>query len=188
MEKINPEYLIAKELFGIDPGRKSGAIAKWNGKIEIWQLDKFASSNDYFDFFRYQKEICQNPVIVIENITTYPADASNPGKMFRLEQMKTHYAELRAAIRASGISFIEVMPRSWMKYLHLYIDHEDRDIRKKRFKDIAKERYSYVKVNSKNADALLILEYARTRLKYDPQYFVSGIKENTRQNNRIKFM
>lgn len=185
---MNPEYLIAKELFGIDPGRTSGAIAKWNGRIEIWLLEKFESSNDYFDFFRFQKNICQNPVIILENITTYPADASNPGKMFNLEKMKTHYAELRAAIRASEIPFIEVMPRTWMKYLHLYMDHEERNTRKHRFRDIAKDRYSQVKVNSKNADALLILEYARTRLKYDPHYFYTEIKRTKQQNNRIKFM
>lgn len=171
------ENLICKEIFTIDPGI-NGAISKYRSdRLESWNLEKMKTFEEQNYFFEYQKSICKLPLVFIENITTYQADASNVGKMFQLDKLKRHYADLRCALKNSGFPFIEVMPIHWMKYLNIYIPGEDRNVRKKRFKDIAKDDFPEIKVTLKNADSLLLINFARQKLKHDNLWILKNTKE-----------
>jgi hypothetical protein len=183
MENINPQNLICRELFGVDPGKSNGGITKFSDRYETWNMKKLYETEDPFEsmlqFWEYQKSICKNPLILLENITTYSGDAKGDdgGKHFGIDKLKAHYSELRLSIKRSGIQYIEVMPRSWQKYLHYYIDHEDYKVRKDRLKDIAKGNYPQLKVTSQNADALHLIEFGRKKLKYDPQWLIVNLKK-----------
>jgi len=161
---------ICDTVFTIDPGRSNGAIVKQSGnKVESWNMNKIQSFDDLCDFFRYQREICKLPLCFLEKITTFQSDTQSIGRMFQLTKLKDHYVEIRSALRTNNIPFIEVMPLQWQKGISIYIPGEDYQVRKKRYKDIAKEIFKYVNIpiTLQNCDALLLLHFARMKLKRD---------------------
>lgn len=189
------QSLIACELFGIDPGISNGGITKYvpDKPIETLKMDKLKDFNDMCDWFRYQKEICKLPLVILENITSHSSDYGEKGetekqksirigRSMQLDKMKTHYAELRGAIKLARLPYIEVMPMSWQAYLKIRIKGEDYLVRKERFKDIAREFYPSVKVAAWNADSLLLVEFARRKLKYDRFWIVQNIKKPEKSN------
>lgn len=176
---IDPTKLICSEIFGVDPGISNGSISKFsNNKYESQNM--FREQDDLFDFWRQQKETCKNPLVFIENITTYSSDygkKENIGRAYGLDKLKRHYSELRSSIRMAGIPYIEIMPIHWQKYLKIHIKGEDYRTRKKRYQDIACEMFPAIKVTQKNCDALLLIEFARRKLKYDPMWVIQNIKK-----------
>lgn len=174
---------ICKEIFGIDPGKSNGAIAKYSDRgIETWNLNKFRDFDDMCDFWEYQASICEMPLSILEKITTYPEDAKNTGKMFQLQKLKEHYTELRASMRTNNIKFIEVMPHYWQDVLRIRKKGEDYNIRKRRHKDIAEDWFLGTKVTLHNCDALLLTQFAMHKIKYDPFWIRQNTKESTHNN------
>lgn len=177
---INPERLLAIEVFGIDPGA-SGGIAKYKEcRTESWKMPK--NFDDLCDFFDYQKSICERPLIALEKVQLWQGDekdksGKNVGRQFRIQKMLNHYAELRSAIRSRGFEFIEVAPVTWQSYLKIRIKDEERSVRKNRFKDIAGELYPSQKVTLNTADALLLVEFLRRKIKYDPLSLIQLIQK-----------
>lgn len=166
------ENLIAKEILGIDPGI-GGAIAKYDGKIEVTKMPKFDELCDYFD---KQKEICKLPLIFLEKVQLRPGD-SDRGKQFKIEKMLRQYTELLTVIKTRKIFYIEVHPVTWQTYLRIKIGGEDRSVRKRRYADIAREKYPQVKVTLQNADSLLLVEFGRMKLKYDSLWILRNVRK-----------
>ena len=184
MENINPEYLLAREIIACDPG-VSGGIAKWSDRIEVWNMP--GSLDDLCDYFDYQKSICKNPLVILEKVQLWQGDENNKqgqnvGRQFRIQKMLNQYAELRSAIRSRGFQYIEVSPVSWQSFLSIRIKGEERVIRKRRFKDIASDWYPSVKVTLNNADALLLVEFMRRKLKYNPLWVTQNIQKKSDKN------
>lgn len=176
---FSAQNLIAKEIFGVDPGISNGSIAKYSGSgYEITPM--YRDFNDLFDFWRAQKENCNNPLIFLENITTFSkdyGDKESVGRAFGLDKLKRHYTELRSAIKAAGIPYVEVMAVHWQRYLQIQIKGEDYRTRKKRYQDIAVEMFPSIKVTQKNCDALLLVEFAKRKLKYEPLWVIQKTKK-----------
>lgn len=185
---IQPERLIAIELFGLDPGKTNGALTKWTSKkIETWNLSKFKTFHDYCDFWRYQAEICKNPLVALEKINMYPADLQDVSRAYRLEKLKAHYVELRSSLKTADIPYIEVTPREWQSDLKIYIPGEDYPTRKKRYKDIADEHYPFTKITQINADSYLLVEWLRNMIRYSPLETNNRIIRKNTGINQIKW-
>jgi hypothetical protein len=180
------QAFIAKDLFGIDPGKSNGGIVKYNGeRYESWPLKKMNTFEGMVDFFKDQSKICKLPLVFLEKITSFAGDYNDPtqrGRIFQMNKLKEHYVEIKSALKISGIPFIEVMPMSWMKYLQVHIAKEERAIRKKRFICIAKDEFPGNKVVGWNADAFLLIAFGRKKLKYDPRWINQKLKENQPKN------
>jgi hypothetical protein len=178
---IITEAFVAKEIIGIDPGKSNGGVVKFNGeRYETWPIKKMKTFEDMCDFFKYQAEICKMPLIFLEKITSFQGDFNDPnmkGRIFRMNKLKDHFVELKSAIKVSGINYIEIMPASWQKYLKIHQKGEEYKERKERYKDIAIDWFKGNKVVNWNADAFLIVEFGRTKLKYEPNWIHNRIKE-----------
>lgn len=187
-EKIDPVNLVASEIFGVDPGKSNGGISKYkNGKIETWNMKDISDFTDLCDFWKQQKETSKQPLIFIEKISTFKADLTNVppskkdeyiGRQRNMDKLKIHYVELISAIKVAEIPFIEIMPYHWQYYLKIHIHNEDYGIRKKRYKDIASDWFPGIKVTNMNCDSLLLIEFAKRRLKYDMFWILQHIKKD----------
>lgn len=178
VNKIVSDSMVCDTIIGVDPGISSGSISKsTDGKLESWNLEKLKNFDDMNDFFKYQREICKLPIVMLEEINTYPGDARDVGRMYRLQKLKTHYAELRACLKINSLPYIEVQPRVWQGYLKIAIKNEDYTIRKRRYKDIATEMYPQIKVTLKNCDSLLLIEFCKRKLYYDPFWIRQNIQK-----------
>jgi len=170
--EIKPSNLIATELFGVDPGKSNGGIAKFSDRIESWPMpEDFDRIREYWD---YQKEICKRPLVILEKVDMWGSDT--PEKRFGIKKMLDHYAELRSIIRTRDFPFIEVASISWQSYLKIRIGKEDKLIRKRRYKDIATELYPSQKVTLKTCDALLLVEFGRRKLQYEPLWIMQHVQ------------
>lgn len=184
--EIVTQAFIAKELFGVDPGRSNGGVVRFkDNRYECTPIKKMNTFESMCDFWKYQAEICELPLIFLEKINLYAGDFEDRGRMFQMKKLQDHYVELKSAIKSSGIKFIEVMPISWQSYLKVHIKNEESAIRKRRFKDIAKYWFEGQNVVGWNADAFLILDFGRRKLKYDPKWILNKLKENKPINQKL---
>lgn len=176
---------IAKEIITIDPGKSNGGIAKWTGeRVETWPIKKISDFEALVDFMKYQKEICKLPLVFLEKINSFAGDYNDPaakGKIFRMNKLKDHYVELRSAIKLAKFDFIEVMPYHWEKYINIHEKGEEYKIRKKRYRDIAKDWFPTVNVTAWNADALLLIEFAKKKLKYDNRWILKNTQKSEKK-------
>lgn len=193
-EIINRAF-VASELFTIDPGISNGGVVKYNyERYESWAMSKMSDFNDMCDFFRYQKEICKQPLVFLEKITSFSGDYSGDteqekkqyvGKTFQLNKLKDHYVEIKAALKSADMPFIEVMPAQWQKYINVHIKNEDYKIRKSRLKDLASNQFPGQNVVGWNSDAFLILSFAIKKLKYEPSWVIKKMKENNKPRKNL---
>jgi hypothetical protein len=183
MENINPSNLICDVIYGIDPG-KGGAIAKFKQgeKIEVVKMPEF---NDLCDYFDYQLTICKNPMIVIEKVQVRPGDEVG-GKQYAIEKMLRQYTELLTVIKTRKIQYVECHPMTWQSYLKIKMGGEDRQTRKRRYCDIAKEMYPSLKVTLQNCDALLLVQFARQKLLYDKLWIIQNLKKPLKERDLFK--
>jgi hypothetical protein len=196
---------IATEIYTIDPGRSNGCIARYKPDdpliIKTWPMSKINNFEVLVDFLRYEASICKLPIVFLERITTFAGDykpryfnSNQPisvkeykeeiakrnayiGRAFQLNKLKDHYVELRSAVKLSKMQFIEVMPRTWQTYIGVYQHNEEHTQRKKRYVDIARRYYPQVNVVGWNADALLMVEFAKRKLKYDQRWVLNELKK-----------
>lgn len=176
---IVTESFVAKEVIAIDPGKSNGGIVISFGdnKYRTIALKKLNDINLLKQWLNDAKEACKLPLIIIEKINTYPGDYNDIGRAYGLEKLKQHYAELMSVVKLSGINYIPVMPRSWQNYIGIYEKGEDYKVRKERYKDIASDWFPGQKVVGWNADAFLLVEFAKKKLKYEPRWIHNKLKE-----------
>jgi len=178
------------KVIGIDPGI-SGGIAVWTEKSCGTALMPSRKRNngkgnetDVQELARILQEQKEDyvPIVFMERVQAWMSDQEdNPGKRFRIQRMLANYEALRTAIMMVNIPLIEVVPRTWQTYLALSVSGmEDRD-RKNMFKNAAQKYYPIVKVTLQNADALLLVQFGRMKMSFDPDWVIKklGIKENT---------
>lgn len=190
--RIVTESFIAKELIAIDPGKSNGGIVVYKGDniYETLAIKKFYEKGintdaELVDWFKRQKEICKLPLVVIEKINTYSSDFENRGKMMRMQSLIKHYASLLTAIKSAKLQLIEVMPISWQKYMDIYEKGEDYKVRKDRYKDIAQDWFVGQKVVGWNADAFLLIEFIRKKLRYEPRWIHNKLKQCVKSDKSL---
>lgn len=177
-------------VIGIDPGSNGGiAVFIPNNPVKTVKMPR--EITDLADFLSYYKEI-SNPIIFLEKLSVRPDDVGvgpdgkpNMGKIYRIQKLMANYEHLKALIEMAGIPYVMVHPRKWMCYLNLVQKgvKEEKAERKRRYASKAGELYPGVKVTLWNADALLIMHFARIVLVND----LSWVRANlpSREHNKL---
>jgi hypothetical protein len=151
----------------VDPG-KGGAISVYRNKI-ITTVYMPKTEKDLNDYFKYLREISENPILFCEHVQARPSDMIG-GKAFAIIKMLKQYNELSFCIKSHHIPLIPVYPITWQTRLKIHIKGEDYGERKKRLKLVAQEFHPELKVTLKNCDSILILRFARYMLQNDPDW------------------
>lgn len=160
---LNPDMII-----GIDCG-KSGAIVYWNKDITK-AVKMPESSQEIYEYLKYLHSICERPLVVIERQQLMGKDFSNPGKPYRAMKLVSNFTEIISFLLTLGMPCVQVMPVTWMKKLQIHIKDEEYSSRKKRFVGIAAKKAPTIKVTQWNADAILIVAFARVMMQSDQKW------------------
>lgn len=160
-------------VIAIDCGANGGIAAYKDGQTYAVKMPK--TIEDFRQYLEYWQSI-STPVIFIERLSVRPDDVSaegegvNMGKLFRIQKMIANFEQIKAAIAFAGIPYILVHPVKWQNGLNLRIKGEGRKEKKNRFKEVAQRLYPNIKTTLWNADALLILQFARKVLANDMEW------------------
>lgn len=169
-------------IIGIDPGA-NGGIVKWrpNEKITAIQMPK--DLTELRNYLEYLKTIC-SPIVFLEKLSVRPddimpgADGVNMGKLYRIQKMLANFEQLKATIAVCDVPFVMVHPMKWQNELKLRAKttrkKEEKNERKRRYKEIAGNLYPELKPTLWNADATLIMHFGRYILRNNPDW----VREN----------
>lgn len=172
-------------LIGIDPGA-AGGIAVYvpsnpaSTKVKVAKMPKDMA--ELRDFFAYYAENYR-PLVFLEKLSIRPDDitteggSANLGKLYRVQKMMANFEHLKALVETSGIPYVMVHPCQWQSRLKLRLNgvHEEKAARKRRFAETAQSLYPSIRVTLWNADALLILHFARFMLANDLNWVISNL-------------
>lgn len=176
----------AKELkidciIAIDAGANGGISVYSQGQVESVKMPK--NIKDVAEYINYWKGI-RKPIVFLEKINVRPDDASvgadgkvNMGKLYRIQKMMANFESLKAAIQFCDVPYVLVHPMKWQSGLKLRIKGEEKTERKARYKSIAKSFYPRQNVTLWNADALLIMHFARYILVNDLKWVLAQLPE-----------
>lgn len=177
-------------VMGIDPG-SNGGIAIFIPGMKTKAIKMPKDNSELADMFQYYAE-SYKPIIFLEKLSVRPDDVAvgadgkpNMGKIFRIQKMMANFEHLKALIETAGIPYVMVHPRKWMCYLNLVQKgvKEEKAERKRRYASKAGELYPGVKVTLWNADALLIMHFARIVLVNDLSWVRANIP--SREHNKL---
>lgn len=135
------------KVMGIDPG-KSGAIAvinTTNNEVSYIRLDE--TSLDVWAFIEAQQPDCA----ILERVSAMPRQGVSSTFKFG-----TSFGFCQGVLVAARIPHVLVTPGEWQKSLRC-LSKGDKNVTKSK----AQELFPHIKITHKNADALLIAEYAR---------------------------
>lgn len=160
-------------IIGIDPGA-SGGIVTWrpDAKVKAMKMPK-----DLDDFRAYMEYVKDNfsPLVFIEKVTVrmddvkVDGDGANMGKLFRVQKMIANFEQMKTVLMVLGIPYVLVNPMKWQNELKLRISvkgkpKEEKEERKRRYRDIAGELYPEINATLWSADATLIMHFGRYML------------------------
>lgn len=148
--------MLASEMgvIGIDPGSTSGGIALvGSGESDSRPVKNMTAP----DIFLTVKEFASRASVgFIEKVHSMPKQGLSSTFKFGAS-----YGELRMALIATGIRWVEVSPRKWQKYFGLILPDLTKTDKKNRHKEMAQSLFPGIKMTHAKADALLIAEYGR---------------------------
>lgn len=169
-------------IIGIDPGA-NGGIVKWRPNKKIMAIKMPKDLNELCDYLEYLKSIC-SPIVFLEKLSVRPddivpdADGVNMGKLYRIQKMLANYEQLKATIAVCDVPFVMVHPMKWQNELKLRAKttrkKEEKNERKRRYREIAGNLYPELKPTLWNADATLIMHFGRYILRNNPDW----VREN----------
>lgn len=174
-------------VIGIDPGA-GGGIAVFVPGQNAKALKMPKDITELRDFFVYYAENFK-PIVFLEKLSVRPDDVAtdgdkkNLGKLFRIQKMMANFEHLKALIETSGIPYVLVHPLSWQTKLKLRVRgvHEEKDDRKRRYKETAAKLYPGINVTLWNADALLLMHFGRWALVNEPKWVKANLPEREYQ-------
>ena len=149
-----------KVYIGIDPGASGGIAIIDEGAVKTYPMPE--TYPDIYNLFKgIQAEIgtCQCAVILEDVGHGMPGQSSKATAVFA-----RHCGHLEMALYALSFPIMKVTPQKWQKsYSNSLGKSKDYDKRewKNRLKALAQQTFPTEKVTLKNADALLMAEYAR---------------------------
>lgn len=167
-------------IIGVDPG---GGLAIWRKGVSICHTLKMPKDlHELNDYLVYINSICKQPLAFIEKVNVRPDDIGdrndpvNRGKIYRIETMVKNYTRLQEIFYNMKIPYVLVHPMTWQAKLNLRMKGEEKKDRKNRYKAFAAEKYPNIKrVTLWNADAILIMHFARFMLKNNPEYILDKL-------------
>ena len=144
-----------KMIMAIDPGKSGGIATLYNGEVNAYKMPQ--TDQDMLDLFANIMSECNNQITCMtEVVHAFPGQGVT--SMFSFGE---HYGALKMALLAMNIPFIAVLPVKWMRGLALGTKKDNANW-KNHLKSKAQQLYPNIKITLNTADALLILEYART--------------------------
>ncbi len=173
-------------IIGIDPGA-NGGIVKWrpNEKVTAMQMPK--DLTELRNYLEYLKTIC-SPIVFLEKLSVRPdditpgADGVNMGKLYRIQKMLANFEQLKATIAVCDVPFVMVHPMKWQNELKLRAKttrkKEEKNERKRRYKEVAGNLYPELKPTLWNADATLIMHFGRYILRNNPGWVRQNLPSN----------
>lgn len=173
-------------IIGIDPGA-AGGIVVWRPNHNATAIKMPKDINEIRDLFNYYKEIC-TPIIFLEKLSVRPDDVTvgdagaNMGKLYRIQKMLQNFEQLKAIISVCDIPFVMVHPMKWQNELKLRAKttrkKEEKNERKRRYKEVAGNLYPELKPTLWNADATLIMHFGRYILRNNPGWVRQNLPSN----------
>lgn len=154
-------------VIGIDPG-KNGGIAVENDGV-------FRMPTDVLEVGGLLKRY-EEPLVFLEKICIRPDDMSF-GKASRVQKMLANYERLKGSLELNGIPYVMVHPMTWQKGAGLRLQgaHEEKQARKRRYREAAEKLYPNIRVTLWNADALLILRFGQITLAQNRSWLYSNL-------------
>jgi crossover junction endodeoxyribonuclease RuvC len=150
---------VRKRIIGIDPGANGAyTVIYEDGKMEVNNLpESFELVETLKDLMPLESDI--KVICYLEKVGGHVAGRSSPGSyMFNFGQ---GYGILKGVMMALGIPFMLVRPQDWQKGIGgLVPGGENQASRKHALADEAKRRHPDLKVTLKNADSILIADFA----------------------------
>jgi hypothetical protein len=168
------EAFMAFEIYGIDPGISNGAIYRHHPKESNEVHHMFSEFDDMVDFFRDEVKRSKLPMAFIE-IQNMRKDDKD-GKQFGIEKLLRNYTNLIAALKVSEMPFCRVHPQVWQRFLRIYIPGEEKETRKKRFRDIAKTYDILIRPTLWNCDAILLAQFGLAKVTIDPAWIIQNVE------------
>lgn len=153
-------------IVGIDPGRKGGVAVFDGGTVNAAKMP-----DDVLALGRMLEG--KGAVVFIEKLNVRPDDM-NFGKAVRVQRMLDEYERLKAGLEEHGVPYIMVHPLKWQSYLGVRIKGQEKEERKRHFRDVAAKAFPNTKVTLWNADALLILLFGMRILQEDKRWVRSN--------------
>lgn len=147
-----------KTIIAIDPGAGGGIAVHETGCPDV-AVPMLKTQGDTVAFLGSVHSPC---VCFLEVVSGF-AGAKQPGSaMFKFGES---YGFIKGVIQALNIPLVLVRPQEWQKMFALGTARacESRTVWKNKLKAEAQRRFPALTVTLKTADALLLLEYAKTR-------------------------
>lgn len=168
---------------GIDPG-SNGGIVTWRPNQNIKAIKMPKDVTELRNYLEILKTIC-SPIVFLEKLSVRPdditpgADGINMGKLYRIQKMLANFEQLKATIAICDVPFVMVHPMKWQNELKLRAKttrkKEEKNERKRRYKEIAGNLYPELKPTLWNADATLIMHFGRYILHNKPRWVLENL-------------
>lgn len=151
---------------GCDPGWSGSFVLIKTGSVYVGEVDGNGTELELLNKLRNLIKPCQSLHGVIEKVNGFMGNAGSTGASgFKFG---TSFGRNLMALAALGISFQEVAPQTWQKRMGIPPKQrktkgqsgEKSEKFKKRLQGIAQRLYPSIEVSLRNADALLMAEYA----------------------------
>lgn len=173
-----------ERIIAVDPGANGGiAIYRLGASARTYKIPK-----DVKELNELINHNSQNAVVVCERLNVRPdditptANGNKFGKIFRVQKLMANYEMLKTIFRISNLPICYVSPVTWQTRLGLKaLPHETKQQRKSRYKEFAGKLYPYIKTTLWNADALLILHWARIMIAQEPATIKNNIIRNQKK-------
>lgn len=136
--------------FGIDPGKSGSISAIWNDGVPFTQSQSMGETEaDIVGFIR-QFDL-ESARAVIERVHSSPQMGVKSAFTFGQS-----YGFLRGILSSHKVPFVEVLPAKWQQVMGCRTKGEKNVSKAK-----AQQLWPHLKITHRNADSLLIAEYAR---------------------------
>lgn len=163
-------------IVGVDPGR-NGGIVTWRPNHDTTAMKMPKDMSELKDYLLHLKSIC-TAIVFLEKLSVRPDDVAegaggvNMGKLYRIQNMMANFEQLRAIFAVCDIPYVMVHPMKWQSELKLRakktLGKEEKNERKRRYKEVAGNLYPELKPTLWNADATLIMHFGRHILRNNP--------------------
>lgn len=165
-----------KLTIAVDPGA-SGGIA-WDRDGQLGAVGMPEAITDVIDLIRSLVVGTHHPEIWIEDVPKFVGKAipsSTTAVLFK------NYGYIEGAATALGLRVILTKPHDWQKHFRLGTKRDCASTTewKNKLKAEAARRFPTLDVTLKTADALLILDFARTQSGASPRYAVTSPAGNS---------
>jgi hypothetical protein len=177
-------------IIAIDPGG-NGAISTWRANHQTMTVKNPKDIADLCNYLNYIKGLC-NPIAFVEKVQAYHEDSKGMkgekgyGKQFGIQKLLENFTGIKNALKIVNIPYILVFPMTWQTNLNLRIKKIETDTeRKNRYKNAAQNYFKDIQVTLWNADSLLLIQFARTKIQLDFDWIIQNYPQESLNKTKL---